>query len=176
MKKTKSKTTLPDKSFTTTLLVTQTPKEVFDAINNVRGWWSESIEGITDRLNAGFLQYYRDIHIAKIKIIEFIPDQKVTWLVLDSHFSFTKIKTEWKDTKICFEISRKGDKTRLLFIHLGLVPQYECYDVCNGAWNELINISLRSLITTGKGHPNPKEDKGFNPKQAKRWKLSPKMV
>jgi len=161
-----------DKSFTTTLLVTQSPEEVFDAINNVRGWWSESIEGITDRLNATFLQYYRDIHIAKMKIVEFTPDKKVTWHVLDSQFSFTKTTTEWKDTKICFEISGKGNKTQLLFTHLGLVPAYECYDVCNGAWNDLINISLRGLITTGKGHPNPKEDEGFNPKQAKRWKLS----
>jgi hypothetical protein len=171
MKKTESKT-LQDKSFTTTLLVTQSPKEVFDAINNVRGWWSESIEGTTDQLNAEFLQYYRDIHIAKMKIAELIPGKKVTWLVLDSRFSFTKIKSEWKDTKICFEISRKGDKTQLLFTHLGLVPQYECYDVCNDAWSDLINISLRGLITTGKGHPNPKEDSSFNPKQAKRWKLA----
>jgi len=160
-----------NKSFSTTLLLTQTPKEVFDAINNVRGWWSESIEGITDQLNAEFLQYYRDIHIAKMKIVEFIPGKKVIWLVLDSHFNFTKVRSEWKETKICFEISRKGNKTQLLFTHLGLVPQYECYDVCNDAWNDLINISLRGLITTGKGHANPKEDDVFNPKQSKRWKL-----
>jgi hypothetical protein len=163
-----------NKSFSTALLITQTPTEVFDAINNVRGWWSESIEGITDQLNAEFLQYYRDIHIAKMKIVEFIPDKKVIWLVLDSRFNFTKVKSEWKETKICFEISRKGNKTQLLFTHLGLVPQYECYDVCNDAWNDLINISLRGLITTGKGHANPKEDDVFNPKQSKRWKLSTK--
>jgi|SRR5688572_31418113 hypothetical protein len=171
MKKTESKT-LKNKSFETTLLVNQAPKEVFDAINNVRGWWSESIEGITDRLNAEFLQYYQDIHITKIKIVEFIPGKKVTWLVTDNYFSFIKDKTEWKDTKICFEISRKDNQTQLFFTHLGLVPAYECYDVCNDAWNELINLSLRGLITTGKGRPNPKEKNGFTAKQGKRWKLT----
>lgn len=171
MKKTESKS-LQNKSFTTTLLVAQTAKEVFDAINNVRGWWSASVEGITDQLNAEFVQYYRDIHIAKMKIIEFIPGKKLTWLVLDSHFSFTKDESEWTDTKICFEISKKGNQTQLLFTHLGLVPAYECFDICNGAWKELIKISLNNLITTGKGQPNPKE-KGFDPMREKRWKLSP---
>ena len=97
---------------------------------------------------------------------------KVTWLVSDSYFNFTTDKSEWKNTKICFEISRKGNQTQLLFTHLGLVPEYECYDVCNNAWNDLIDLSLRSLITTGKGQPNPKDENGFNAKQAKRWKLS----
>jgi hypothetical protein len=158
--------------FSTALLVSQTPKEVFDAISNVRGWWSESVEGVTDQLNAEFLQYYRDIHIAKMRIVDFVPNEKLSWLVLDSHFSFTKVETEWKDTKICFEISREGNKTKLLFTHQGLVPQYECYDVCNDAWSDLINISLRGLITKGKGRPNPKEDIDFNPSKARRWKLS----
>lgn len=171
MKKTATRP-LQNKSYTTTLLVSQSPKEVFDAINNVRGWWSEGIEGVTDKLNAEFLQYYQDIHIAKMKIVEFIPDEKVTWLVLDSHFSFTKDKREWKNTTISFEISKKDNQTQLLFTHLGLVPEYECFDVCNDAWNDLIKISLRGLITKGKGQPNAREEKGFGGRQLKRWKLS----
>ncbi len=136
------------------------------------GGGRKSVEGITDQLNAEFLQYYQDVHIAKMKIAEFIPGKKVTWLVLDSYFNFTKDETEWKNTKICFEISRKDNQTQLLFTHVGLVPGYECYYVCKDAWSDLINLSLRGLITTGKGQPNPKEENGLNTKQVKRWKLS----
>lgn len=169
MKKATSKP-LQNESYSTSLLVNQTPREVFDAINNVRGWWSESVEGVTDKLNGEFIQYYRDVHIARIKIVEFIPGEKVVWLVADSYFNFTKDESEWKDTKICFEISRKENQTQLLFTHLGLVPNYECYDICNNAWTNLIKLSLRNLIVKGKGQPNPKEDH-FNPAHVKRWKL-----
>jgi hypothetical protein len=148
--------------FTTTLLVEQSPTEVFNAINNVRGWWSEEIEGITDKLNEEFTYHYEDVHRCKIKLIEVIQDKKVVWLVLDNYFNFTYDKNEWKGTKIIFEISQKDTKTQIRFTHLGLVPGYECYEVCRDAWSNYINNSLRSLITTGKGQPNPKEEMNDN--------------
>jgi hypothetical protein len=142
--------------FTTTLLVDQTPKEVFNAINNVRGWWSEEIEGGTDKLSAEFKYHYEDVHRCQMKIVEFIPDKKVVWLVLDNYFKFTKDKSEWKDNKIVFEITPKENKTQLQFTQVGLVPEYECYDICRDAWTNYIQTSLRNLIATGKGQPNGK--------------------
>lgn len=140
--------------YTTSFTVDQTPEEVFGAINNVRGWWSEEIEGITDKLGAEFDYHYQDIHRTKFKITELVPNEKVVWLVLDNYFSFTKDKTEWIGTEIVFEISRIADKTELSFTHIGLVPEYECYADCVEGWGTYINGSLWNLITTGKGQPN----------------------
>ena len=144
-------------SYTTTFSVDQTPKEAFDAVKNVRGWWSEGIEGGTDKLGDEFSYHYKDAHRCKMKMIEVIPDKKVVWLVLDNYFSFTKDKEEWKGTKIVFEVAKKDDKTEVRFTHLGLVPEYECFDVCSKGWSSYVNDSLRSLIAAGKGQPNQKE-------------------
>jgi hypothetical protein len=163
---------MKSQDFTTTLMVDQTPKEVFNAINNVRGWWSEEIEGHTDKLNDEWTYHYKNIHSCKMKIVEFIPEKKVVWLVMDNYFNFTKDESEWKDTKICFEISQKDKKTQVRFTHLGLIPEYECYDICKDGWSNYINNSLRNLITTGKGQPNPKEGDGFNSELAKKWKIN----
>ena len=143
--------------FTTAIVVDQTPEKVFNAINNVREWWSEEIEGSTNKLNDEFNYHYEDVHRSKMKIIEFIPNKKVVWLVEENYFSFTKNKSEWTGSKIIFEISEKDSKTQLRFTHQGLVPEYECYDVCENAWTTYIQNSLRNLITTGKGQPNSKD-------------------
>jgi hypothetical protein len=140
--------------FTTTIITDQSPEEAYRAINNVRGWWSEEIEGSTDELNAEFDYHYEDVHRCKIKITELIPGKKVAWLVLDNYFKFTKDETEWKGTKMIFDISEKDGKTEIRLTHEGLVPAYECYDICKSAWTNYIQNSLRNLIATGKGQPN----------------------
>jgi Activator of Hsp90 ATPase homolog 1-like protein len=146
-----------NQNYTTSFAVDQSPRKVFAAINNVRGWWSEEIEGRTDRAGAEWTYRYKDIHRCKMKIAEFIPGQKVVWLVVDNHFNFTKDETEWKGTRVIFEISKKDNKTEVRFTHQGLVPQYECFDVCSDAWGSYIKGSLRNLIAKGKGQPSPLE-------------------
>ena len=144
------------KDFTTSFSVDRSPREVFDAINDVRGWWSEEIDGSTDKLGAEFKFHHKDVHRSTQKITEFVPGKKVVWHVSDAQLNFVKNKTEWKGTDLVFEITRKGDKTELRFTHVGLVPAFECYGDCSGAWGFYINDSLRSLITKGKGQPAPK--------------------
>src|SRR5450432_4183349 len=101
--------------FSTTILVDQTPAEVFNAINNVRGWWSGEIIGDTGRLGAEFTYRVQDAHRSTQKITEFVPGTKVVWHVLDDDLSFVNDKDEWKGTDIVFEMARKGDKTELRF-------------------------------------------------------------
>jgi hypothetical protein len=146
-----------DQNYTTSFTVNQTPDEVFAAINNPRGWWSEEIEGSTDKLGDEWNYHYEDVHRSKMKITEFIPNKKVVWDVLDNQFSFTQDKSEWIGNKIIFEIARSDNKTEVRFTQLGLVPEYECFDICSNAWGTYINGSLRNLITKGKGKPNHKE-------------------
>ena len=68
---------------------------------------------------------------------------------------------EWKDTEIHFEITARDGKTEIGFPHAGLVPDYECFDVCSSSWGFYLYTSLRALIRTGHGLPNRKEQVAF---------------
>ncbi|HYG38523.1 MAG TPA: SRPBCC domain-containing protein [Cytophagales bacterium] len=145
---------MDNQNFTFSFMVDQTPREAFDAINNVRGWWtglySEEIEGSTEKLDDEFtFRAGGGVHYSKHKLIEVIPDKKVVWLVTDSKLTFVKDQSEWSGTKIIFDISKQGDKTQVCFTHVGLVPDFECYNDCSNVWGNYLQNRLMNLITIG---------------------------
>lgn len=153
-----------EKNFTVTLLVDQSPADVFKAVINPRAWWSEEIRGGTAKAGDVFDYHFEDIHRTTIKLTEVRQDTRVVWLVLDNYFkpglfdehpgTNETEKAEWVDTRIIFDITKENGKTRVHFVHEGLVPDYICYDICVNGWTHYIKESLYHLITTGTGQPN----------------------
>ena len=81
-------------NFNITFLVDQTPTGVFNAVKNVRGWWSEELEGSSKKLNDEFSYRHGDFHYSKHKLIDIQQDKKVVWLTLDSKLTFVKEQDE----------------------------------------------------------------------------------
>ena len=159
-----------NKNYTTTIVVDKDNTEVFNSIKNFRAWWSEEIEGDTDKLGETFFYHYKDVHLCKIKLIEMIADKILVYLVIDNEFNFTKDKTEWVNTKLIFDLANENGKTKMVFTHEGLIPANECYNICNDAWTSYIQGSLKNLIETGTGKPNGKEG-GLNAELVEKWGL-----
>ena len=153
---------MKQEDYSISITVNATPRHAFKCINSVSKWWTENAEGGSEKLNDEFtVRFFDDIHVSTQKLVEIIPGKKVVWLVTDCNLNFVEDKKEWTNTKICFEICKKDDKTQIRFTHIGLVPGFECFNDCSNAWSQYLQ-SLSNLITSGKGQPTPKETGPFN--------------
>jgi len=140
-----------NQDFTTTVLVEQTPEEVYKTILNVRAWWSglydESFEGSSEKTGDEFSFFAGGgAHYTKQKLVELVPNKKVVWQVTEANLSFVDKTDEWKGTKISFDIGEESGKTKIVFTHIGLVPEFACYDSCAPAWTQYMHERLVAAI------------------------------
>lgn len=136
--------------------VDRAPVEVFDAINDVRHWWSGDLVGDTTPEGAEWVYMTPDIHFSKFRTTVLSPGARVEWLVLDSYLSFIENKHEWTGTTVRFDIREldgTSGRTQVTFTHIGLNDDVECYGVCRTAWGQYVLGSLKDLVIAGTGRP-----------------------
>jgi len=145
---------LTNASYTAIIEVANPPKQVFDCLTtHVAKWWGgQDLEGTSTKLNAAFTINHPGAHYSKQKVTEYIPDQKLVWLVTESKLSWLNKQDEWTNTKMIFTITSQYSKTHLHFTHEGLTPDKESYATCSGGWNMVIKDYLFHFIVDGKPH------------------------
>jgi hypothetical protein len=135
------------------ITVNASPKKAFEKICEVSDWWTPNFEGSAKRLNDVFTVRFGET-IVTFKIVDFIPNEIIVWLVTDSYLHWLSDKSEWNNTKVVFEILQEEISTTIEMTHVGLMPEIECYKNCEKGWDFFIRQSLFKLITTGKGLPD----------------------
>ncbi|HVT11881.1 MAG TPA: SRPBCC domain-containing protein [Fimbriimonadaceae bacterium] len=135
------------------------PKQVLDAVNDVRGWWQPYVVGETDKKGERFtVRFSEDGEIyVSFRIVE-LDDHRVEWLVEDSDVPGFEDPKEWNGTTAKFSVHPDGGKTRLVFEHQGLTPEVQCYNDCSAGWTYYLGESLAKLITGGKGRPGDRRE------------------
>lgn len=141
-----------EQHFTTTLLTDRTPAEAFQTILDVRAWWSglygETFEGSSAQPGDEFsFLAGGGMHYSKQRMTELVPGKTVVWRVTESSLTFTGSPEEWTGTSIRFDLSEEDGKTKIVFTHVGLIPEFECYDSCAPAWTQYVQQQLKQALT-----------------------------
>ncbi len=140
--------------FSRTFLVNKPSRAVFDAINDVRTWWSEDFTGASQNMGDEFDARFADVHFSRQRLVESIPGKKIVWLVTDSRLTFLNNQSEWTGTSIHFDLSEENGATKIVFTHEGLIPSIQCFKDCSNGWNFYLDGSLIPFINTGIANPN----------------------
>jgi len=138
------------KNFTYSFTSSKTPSAIFELLLHIEQWWSgkyeETIKGESEKVNDEFtFKAGGGAHYSKQKLIELIPNKKIVWLVTDSKLNFISDPSEWVGTTFSFDISTEDNKTKVTFMHDGLVPEIECYDACSGGWTQYLEQLKKKL-------------------------------
>jgi len=129
------------------------PAEAFEKIGRVGEWWAINFKGSAKALHGRFTVHFARTTWSLMETVEYEPDQRIEWQVMDCYLPFFKDPFLWKKNRILWEITRDGIDTRVTMTHIGLVPGVECYEDCRKGWNFYVGESLFKLFTEGKGLP-----------------------
>jgi uncharacterized protein YndB with AHSA1/START domain len=139
---------------------TTSPDDVYAALTTVdglSGWWTRDTSGrdagqdggeVGDRVTfrfpsaGGFFD---------MEVVDLDPGTRVRWQVVDG-------PAEWIGTLINWDLRQEGDQTTILFKHEGWQEPVEFMHHCSTKWATYL-LSLKALIETGTGAPDPDDVK-----------------
>ncbi len=131
--------------------------EVYKALatrEGLAGWWTSDTKG--ESKVGGVIQFRFSAGGAEIgsfhmKVLELDPAKRVLWQVVDG-------PAEWVGTRISWDLKQEGDYSIVLFKHLDWKEPVEFMHHCSTKW-AIFLMSLKSLLETGKGSPEPNDVK-----------------
>jgi len=137
------------KNYSQEIQVKTDSKTAFKALNEgLISWWG-SISDSSFELNGAFTITFENGYWWRFQIIEFIPNQKLTWKCIDGEPEFNK---EWIGHELHWTIIEQDHQTIINFHQVGLTPKLHCYEVCSSTWNMFLKEKLVAFLL--KTHQN----------------------
>jgi len=127
--------------------------DVYKALTTVEGlagWWTNNTQGEGDKVG-GVLQFRFGAGGFDMKVLELDPARRVLWQVVDG-------PEEWIGTKVVWDLKQEGDYVVILFKHQDWKEPVEFMHHCSTKW-AIFLMSLKSLVETGNGAPDPNDVK-----------------
>ena len=123
--------------------------EALTTVKGLSGWWTKNTQG--DGKVGGVLQFRFGAGGFDMKVLELDPGRRVLWQVVEG-------PEEWIGTKVSWDLQQQDGYTIILFKHLGWREPVEFMHHCSTKWAVFL-MSLKSLVETGKGSPDPDDIK-----------------
>ncbi|HXL73857.1 MAG TPA: SRPBCC domain-containing protein [bacterium] len=127
-------------------------EKVYQALATREGlaaWWTNKTQGESEV--GGVLKFRFEAGGFDMKVSELQPARRVLWKVIEG-------PEEWVGTQISFDLKQDGDYVIVLFKHMGWKEPVEFMHHCGTKWAVFL-LSLKELLETGKGRPEPNDIK-----------------
>ena len=141
-------------SYSREFQVSAGPESVYDAITKkIDKWWTVLSNQASEAGETLTIRFERTSRV-DLYLREAVPNQILTWDVSQSYMDleFLTKKDEWAGTSMYWKIEPSGKGSKISFRHEGLVPAFECFEVCQNGWDYFLD-SLKDFLNGGQGKP-----------------------
>ncbi len=129
--------------------------KVYEALTSLKGlsaWWTETTSGAPDQLGGVITFEFQKLSgevlgAMDFQVVELNKDSLVRWICKSG-------PEEWLNTEVRFDLSKDDDFTLVQFSHLNWPENTDFIYHCSMKWAVFL-LSLKSLLTHGKGQPSP---------------------
>lgn len=135
--------------YKTSVTINQIKPVVFKAISEQLGsWWGEQSQPISAEGDEFTVSWGEPWY--KFKVIKYRSNLDLIWECVDANqiiAGLEGVQKEWVGTQIHWRLKEADNKQTLLeFEHLGLVPDFICYDFCTKTWEHFLKDSLVNYL------------------------------
>ena len=113
------------------------------------GWWTKNTQG--ESQVGGVLRFRFGAGGFDMKVVELQPARRVLWQVVEG-------PEEWIGTMVSWDLKQEGDHAIVLMKHRDWREPVEFMHHCSTKWATFL-MSLKSLVETGEGAPDPHDVK-----------------
>lgn len=141
-----------------TIEVAKPIEEVYKAITiGIPDWWTNDFSGLASAIGDTFIVSFNKT-TKTFEIADSVVNDHIIWLCTKAYIDMKTLskKDEWEGTKLFWSLTPTNSGTKISFIHEGLTPAFECYNVCEDGWNYFLK-SLEAYLNTEKGTPHLKK-------------------
>ena len=128
------------KDYQKIITINKPASEVYAAITeHIADWWSDDLTGSATTAGDSFTISFGKTQ-KTMDIIEAIHDKQIKCKCVKAHIYMPSLKNkdEWIGTKLIWTIKADDQNTILTFLHEGLNPGFECYEVCEDGWDTFL--------------------------------------
>ena len=132
---------------------TASPEAVYQALTTkagLAGWWTANTQGEGDQVG-NVIEFRFGAGGFDMKVAALSPPTQVVWEVVSG-------PEEWLGTTVHFDLKQDNDYVILLFKHINWKEPVEFMHHCSTKW-AIFLMSLKSLVETGAGTPDPNDVK-----------------
>ncbi len=124
--------------------------EALTTIKGLAGWWTTDTSGEPEKKD-GTIQFRFGAGGFDMRVTKLQAPNEVEWEVI-------ALEKEWIGTTIHWQLKQEGDYVIVLFQHRNWKDATEFMHHCSTKWAVFL-LSLKALFETGKGAPNPNDQK-----------------